>query len=312
MSEKGKRTRYSIGEWYGKDIVRLPAVIRKTQASKEVEVDAITGTTCPFQQNRTCNKKGGVCSLRQYERIGRGPVQGIGLPIATCPNRFLEDGMVFRWVSETLLGTPNPVVLSEIGFLDRLEPSKKNSVGEVDSTGEVIGRIDNVLLHPTRSPLDWCALEIQAVYFSGKAIKQEFSMFTKHTGPFPFPAAHRRPDWRSSGPKRLLPQLQTKTPTIRTWGKKMAVVIDEPFFSSLLGLEEERHLSNAEIVWFVVSYQQTGQGWKMVPGRAVYTKLEASVKALTGGVPLPREQFEKQLLKKLRVIQPTSPLLRKL
>jgi len=34
----------------------------------------------------------------------------------------------------------------------------------------------------------------------------------------------------------------------RTWGKKMAVVIDEAFFSSLVGLEPERHLSNAEIV----------------------------------------------------------------
>jgi hypothetical protein len=38
----------------------------------------------------------------------------------------------------------------------------------------------------------------------------------------PCPAKHRRPDWRNSNPKGLLPQLQTKVPTIRTWCKKMA------------------------------------------------------------------------------------------
>lgn len=218
---------------------------RKYSAGKEVDADAITGTPCPFQISRNCNKKGGVCSLRLYEQKGKGPVQGIQSPIATCPNRFLENGMIFKWVSETLLGTSEPVVLSEIGFLDRLGNPQQDERADDDSSSEVIGRIDNVLLHPTKTPLDWCALEIQAVYFSGKAMKQEFSMLAKHTGDFPFPAAHRRPDWRSSGPKRLLPQLQTKTPTIRTWGKKMAVVIDEPFFGSLMGLEEERHLSNA-------------------------------------------------------------------
>ena len=41
----------------------------------------------------------------------------------------------------------------------------------------------------------------------------------------------------------------------------MAVVIDEAFFGSLVGLDQERHLSNAEIAWFVVGYDQK-------PGRA--------------------------------------------
>ena len=29
--------------------------------------------------------------------------------------------MIFKWVGEILLGTSAPVILSEIGFLDRLE-----------------------------------------------------------------------------------------------------------------------------------------------------------------------------------------------
>src|ERR1019366_5580815 len=94
----------------------------------------------------------------------------------------------------------------------------------------------------------------------------------------PYPAAHRRPDWRSSGPKRLLPQLQTKTPTIRTWGKKIAVVVDEAFFNSLVGLDREKHLSNSEIAWFVVAYEPAPKGWKLVPKEVVFTKLDSSVK----------------------------------
>lgn len=124
----------------------------------------------------------------------------------------------------------------------------------------------------------------------------------------PFPAAHRRPDWRSSGPKRLLPQLQTKTPTIRTWGKKIAVIIDEAFFNSLVGLDREKYASNSEIAWFIVNYQPTRKGWKLAPKEVVFTKLDSSVKALTGGVPLSKEAFERQLVTKLKIAAPNRPL----
>jgi hypothetical protein len=284
----------------------LTAQQRQTQAATEIQVDGLTGTRCPLQVNANCNKKGGVCSLRLYEQRDDAPVSGKGPLITTCPNRFLEDNIIFRWVGETILQTSSPVVLSEIGFLDRL-PTVSSTTEEEDS-GDFIGRIDNVIVHPSREPMDWCALELQAVYFSGKAMKQEFVMLSKQQGEaVPFPAAHRRPDWRSSGPKRLLPQLQTKVPTIRTWGKKMTVVVDEAFFGSLIGLEREKHLSNAEIVWFVVGYDPSPTGWKQAPRDVVFTRLEASVKALTGGVPLSREKFEEQLRRKLGVVYPSHP-----
>lgn len=50
----------------------------------------------------------------------------------------------------------------------------------------------------------------------------------------PYPDEHRRQDWRSSGPRRLLPQLETNVPRIRTSRKRMAFVIDEAFFFSLV------------------------------------------------------------------------------
>lgn len=137
------------------------------------------------------------------------------------------------------------------------------------------------------------------------SMANEFAMLAQgETEALQFPAKQRRPDWRSSGPKRLLPQLQTKVPTIRTWGKKVAVVIDEAFFSSLANLDRERHLSNAEIVWFVVGYDARPGGWTLVPREVVYTKLDASVKALTGGVPLSKERFEEQLRFKLGQLNP--------
>ena len=47
----------------------------------------------------------------------------------------------------------------------------------------------------------------------------------------PSPNAVRRPDWRSSSAKRLMPQLQIKAPTLRRWGTKLAVAVDMPFLS---------------------------------------------------------------------------------
>lgn len=308
------RSRYSIGEWYGRAFEDIDPIKRAIRAKEEYEADAILPEKCPFQHAAKCNKKGGVCSLRRYDQVGGGPVTGAGPIVTTCPNRFLEANVIYKWVSRTLLETDDPVILSEIGFLDRLRPETNDA--EMGDDGEdkrdFIGRIDNVLVHPTKTPMDWCALEIQAVYFSGKSMRNEFKMLSGWEGnEMPFPAAQRRPDWRSSGPKRLLPQLQTKVPTIRTWGKKMAVVIDEAFFESLEGLKTEKYPSNAEIVWFIVGYDKRPGGWKLVPRKAVFTKLDASVESLTGGVPLSRERFEGQLREKLSVVAPAHPLARR-
>ena len=303
------RVRYSIGEWYGTGFEILSPAERFRLAKREYELDALTRTPCPFQNGPFCNKKGGVCSLRLYRQEAGDPVAGVGHVITTCPNRFLEDDTIFHWVGENLLQSNEPIVLSQIGFLDRLRPADPAEEEKEPEGRDFIGRIDNVLVHPTRTPLDWCALELQAVYFSGRTMRNEFKALSdmEHQE-IPFPAAHRRPDWRSSGPKRLLPQLQTKVPTIRTWGKKMAVVIDEAFFASLVGLERERHLSNAEIAWFVVDYEPCPRGWKLVPREMVFTKLDASVKSLTGGVPLSKEKFEEQLRLKLAAASLGPPL----
>ena len=140
----------------------------------------------------------------------------------TCPQRFLEQSLVFKWVGEILLGNPRPVVISEVPFL----------MGETQSheqEADAVGMIDKVLVSVSGQSLKWCALEMQAVYFSGKSMENDFNDMRQWEGPgIPFPKVQRRPDFRSSGPKRLMPQLQIKVPTISRWGKKMAVVLEKP------------------------------------------------------------------------------------
>src|SRR5690606_24865564 len=112
------RSRYSIGEWYGVGFETMSSAERFRRAKVEMETPGLTGTKCPFQHNATCNKKGGVCSLRAYQQISDGPVAGMGPLITTCPNRFLESDTIFQWVGKTILNTESPIVLGEIGFLD--------------------------------------------------------------------------------------------------------------------------------------------------------------------------------------------------
>ena len=122
------RGRYSIGEWYGNGFESLSHSERFQRARVEVEANAIIGAACPFQRDAKCNKKGGVCSLRQYQQVGDGPVSGVGPVITTCPQRFLESDAIFRWVGETLLQTKEAIVLGEVGFLDRLRPEETQAL----------------------------------------------------------------------------------------------------------------------------------------------------------------------------------------
>lgn len=214
-----------------------------------------------------------------------GPEGGI---CSTCPYRFEEGGIIYEWIGNELLGSPSPVVLGEIGFLE-------------DPAGNKVGRIDGILLHPdVRDHLQWCALEKQAVYFSGAGMSNEFVLLREEeSASVPYPAGRRRPDFRSSGPKRLMPQLQIKVPTLRRWGRKMAAVVDEPFFAAMGKMDTVDDISNGDIVWFVVGYEQRGARMQLAERITAVTTLETSVVGLTGGEPVTRAQFEAEILKKL-------------
>jgi Restriction endonuclease NotI len=117
----------------------------------------------------------------------------------------------------------------------------------------------------------------------------------------PTPARNRRADFRSSGPKRLLPQLQIKVPSLRRWGKKMIVIVDAPFFNSLGPMEEVGDISNADIVWCVVDYQEqpAGAEAKLYVRGMVNTTLESAIAGLTAGRPVTKSMFEARIAEKL-------------
>ncbi len=208
-----------------------------------------------------------------------------------CPVRFEEDDEVLRWVGEEILGTPNSEIVTEVGFL-------RAETGRTD-----IGRIDMVLVNDgPGSSLAWCALEMQAVYFSGAAMGREYAALAKHRDRLPpFPVGKRRPDYRSSGPKRLMPQLQIKVPTLRRWGKKMAVVVDRDFYDAMGTMETVPDLSNGDIGWFTVRYEQTDDGkrFRLVRDRLYVTTLERATEGLTGGTPVTLRGFEANIKAKL-------------
>ncbi len=300
--------RFGIGEWYGFLFTELSAEQRRTFAELQLSGTRHDIPRCPFlstpEREIVCNKKGGVCSLRLYELQANAATAHVasgelGRLRTVCPNRFEEDRLIYRWVSETLLGVQQARIAPEVSFLQRLGSDDQDP--QEPRGREDVGRIDKVLVVPNSDPLMWCALEVQAVYFSGREMAQEWHVIRNHPGPgIPFPAAHRRPDYRSSGPKRLMPQLQIKVPSLRRWGKKMAVVVDEDFWAAMAPMETVRDVSNCDIAWFVVGYDEERGRARLRKREVYFTTLERSIEGLTAGVPVSLEVFEQQIRAKLR------------
>ncbi|HVU37988.1 MAG TPA: NotI family restriction endonuclease [Opitutales bacterium] len=281
------RKRFGVAELYGNDFANLPPDQIRNLASANFHEQI-----CRFRRDK-CNKKGGVCSLRLYEEKDGFAATTETPVVTTCPQRFKEGDMIFSWIGETLIGTASPVIFPSVPYLLKQDINRDNP--------EVVGQIDMVLASPDEKNLQWCAVEMQSVYFSGFAMGPEFKIMREWTeAKTPFPSKMRRPDFRSSGPKRLMPQLQIKVPTIRRWGRKMAVVIDLAFWSSLAEIKEVPHVSNCDVAWFVVNYEAKDGGLKLVRHAVHFTTLENSVEGLTGGYPVEKDRFENELRMRLR------------
>jgi hypothetical protein len=96
-----------------------------------------------------------------------------------------------------------------------------------------------------------------------------------------------------------MPQLQIKVPTLRRWGKKMAVVVDAHLFAWIGDMEEVRDISNSDIVWFVVGFDEQEVRARMRRGAVHYTTLERAVDGLTGGIPVALPVFEGRIREKV-------------
>lgn len=283
--------RYGIAEWYGEPFaVMSPARRRELAAVALGHKDAVP--RCPFQHGDvTCGKKGGVCSIQTYRpRAGDQDADRIGerssRVVTTCPKRFDQEDIVPKWLGE-IVGFGQIFLAQEVPFM------------RSPSTGRAAGRID-LVLSENSSATKWFGLEIQAVYFSGAGMTDDFRQLLDDVERFPpMPTSIRRPDWRSSSAKRLMPQLEVKAPTLRRWGTKLAVAVDAPFFDAVGGPSERasHDLDEGDIIWLVV---QVTDEYKLEPVHWEVLSLEDSSEKLLAAKTVRRKEFEEALRSKLR------------
>lgn len=295
---------WSIAEWYGQDIRTMAPEERRRSAELSLKahaegIAAVDLPLCPFMNNlqpgALCNKAGGVCSIRLYESGDPDRAADDVQPTTTCPNRFLEkiDGQtVFGYIANELFGvTSGAKVVKEVPFLHKVDATGANR-------GSKAGRIDWVLVPKTPAPsehsgFDWIAVETQAVYFSGGAIWGDMRKYLADPDNLHAPDVDRRPDFRSSGAKRLAPQLDAKSPVMRRWGRKVAVVVDEAFFAELSAFRDDgTDFDNSEVVWVVLRFTDS---MKFEISRVVYAELQESIDALQATKPVNKTEFESGL-----------------
>ncbi|MYA43398.1 MAG: hypothetical protein F4Z31_16840 [Gemmatimonadetes bacterium] len=272
--------RYGIAEWYGHDLLALSPAERQRLAEA---AQSRRKLPCPFTGN-DCTKTGGVCSIRPYSADGGRIAAGVGPNAVTCPNRFEQHRMLLGWLAEVVGFGTGAQMAREVPFM-------------VGPSGTAAGMIDLVVAVDAHD-LRWYGLEVQAVYFSGSGMGREFAALADDDGETaPFPLAHRRPDWRSSSAKRLMPQLQVKVPTLRRWGSKIAVAVDQPFYDSIGGPSPtpNRDLDSGDVIW-LVSEAHDGQ---LVRRHWEVLTLEQTCDKLLAARPVTRSAFEQTLRDKL-------------
>ena len=285
--------RYSIAEWYGHPFPGLSPERRRRLAKAALgEKGAIP--PCPFRQGQPpCKKKGGVCSLQRYDQDADGLLGApMGDPVIVCPARFEEKQAIVHWLAEIVdFVSSKTMVAREVPFM------------EGTSTGKSAGMIDLVVAETSAGTFVWYGLEFQAVYFSGLGMASEFRTLRNHKGPIPpFPSAIRRPDWRSSSAKRLMPQLQVKVPTLRRWASKVAVAVDRPFFDAIGGPSPSpsTDLNDGDVIWLVPTLTPDKAGrYQLSRGHWEVLTLEQSSDKLLAAKTVRREAFEQTLRAKL-------------
>ena len=285
--------RYGISEWFGKALTALsPEERMDMAASASGQAQALP---CPFKPGQSlCSKAGGVCSIQLYEEGDNGRIGDVlGPPVITCPARFEQDYLIVRWLADIVGFSPDEAMLArEIPFM------------QSTTTNKPAGKIDLVVARTAGERLEWYGLEIQAVYFSGPGMSTQFStLATDDNAIPPYPDHLRRPDWRSSSAKRLMPQLQVKAPTVRRWNSKIAVAVDRPFFDSIGGQSESpsQDINDGDIIWMVP--EMSGEGdegnFRLTRGHWEVLTLESSTDKLLAATTISRDTFETALRDKL-------------
>jgi hypothetical protein len=181
----------------------------------------------------------GVCSINHSSET-----------VVICPVRFREKWKISADAAEFFFGADkNYSALKEVRLKER--------------SGKSAGNIDLVIAKHSASGkvIDFGAVEVQSVYVSGN-IRNPFEHYMENpiencnmdwTGEKNYP----RPDFLSSSRKRLAPQMIYKGQILRAWHKKLAVVVDQPFFNTL-PIINQTPKEKADVCWLVYELKEVG------------------------------------------------------
>lgn len=263
-----------ISEIFGYGVEDLSDEARKTRADKH----------CPFRDS-PCTKSSktdpiGICSLSDGDEAA-----------SLCPVRFIENDRIFNDAARIAFGEGASFgIFPEVRILkiEGEDGERDRKIGKVDY---VLGRINNGQV------VDFAAVEVQAVYFSGGETRSPMNYFLKH-GALDLANSDRRPDFRSSAQKRLVPQLQLKVPVFRRWGKRFFVVVDTQFFRALPSFSETT-AGNSEVTWLSYPIKKNGSRYNLEAANVIYSEWDEVQNALREGVPPDPSEIIDELQTKL-------------
>lgn len=244
------------------------------------------------REARLCRFRDGPCNKSSTtDPIGICSVSDGANAASLCPARFLEGGNIFRDAAQIAFGSSSSFsIFPEIRILQVPDPKIPGSLKKIGKVDFVLGKID------TEVVTDFCAVEVQAAYFSGTETRSLLKYFIAQRN-FGTHTTFRRPDFRSSAQKRQIPQLQLKVPVFRRWGKKFFVVVDSQFYHSLPEFKSTTP-ANSELTWLVYSLARKGERYAMQAVRPTYTEwadVETSLRE--GRAPDPQDILAELQLK---------------
>ena len=121
-----------------------------------------------------------------------------------------------------------------------------------------------------------------------------------------------RPDYLSSSRKRLVPQLVYKGGILHSWGKKIAVALNNSFFATLPSLKQVPK-RDADIAWLIYDLKllhekdQGPGGYYLTKVDEVFTQFEPALLSITTPSPGKVKDFIRLLQEKLDEQLETPP-----
>jgi len=203
----------------------------------------------------------GACSIYDRDEI-----------VTICPVRFREGWKISEDAAEFFFGSSKGcTALKEVRLKER--------------TGKSAGNIDLVITkHNSKGKvIDFGAVEVQSVYVSGN-IRNPFEHYMEDPSKradmdWTKEKYYPNPDFLSSSRKRLAPQMIYKGQILRAWGKKLAVVVDKPFFNTLPEIKRTSK-EKADVCWLVYELIEKKGKYELTLSERVYTSWEDVFKSI--------------------------------